>query len=46
MPPCLIKSPYLHCSFLYSIFKETKKKKELEKDMEMEMEMAEELNCK
>jgi hypothetical protein len=26
MPPCLIKSPYLHCSFLYSIFKETKKK--------------------
>jgi hypothetical protein len=27
MPPCLIKSPYLHCSFLYSIFKETKKKK-------------------
>jgi hypothetical protein len=26
MPPCLIKSPYLHCSFLYSIFKEKKKK--------------------
>jgi hypothetical protein len=41
MPPCLIKSPF-HCSFLYSIFKETKKRKELEKDMEM----AEELNYK